>query len=197
MDIERLPFLLAIVSTTATLAGLGFAFYGLFNIRYAERIVDKKVESRLKEIERKLTERMLKAQEAMQKITSGYALAAAGEHERAIALFEAAVAIDPEIFNGYTSLAYEYWATGRKQEAIECFQKAARVFPERYEPYNDLARIYAQEGEINLALRYIEETLKRNPDSYREIEQDPVFDFIRKDYRDKFAAIVNHYKPAG
>lgn len=189
MTLEQMSYLLAFVSAIATLAGLGFAFYGFYNISHAERIVAKKIEDYLRELEAKMREKMALSQEATQKIIAAYDLSARGNHAAAIELLKAALAKDPDVFNGYTALGYEYWAAGKPQEAIACFFEAVKRFPTRAEPYNDLARVYAQMGETSLALQYIDETLKRNPLCLEDIEQDPVFEKLRTEEAEKYQAI--------
>lgn len=196
LTVEQMSYLLAVVSAIATLAGLGFTFYGLYNVNHAERIVDRKLEARLVQIEASVKAQMVQAQEALQKIMAAYALSQAGNHEGAIGLLEAAVTADPAAFNGYTTLAYEYLAVGKKHEAIECFHKASRIFPDRPEPYNDLARVYAQEGEDRLALKFIEETLKRKPGCWKDIDGDRAFDGPRQRCSTQYDEIIGRCRLA-
>ena len=194
MTLDHLSYLLAIVSASSTLAGLGFAIYGYFNLRSAERIVDKKLQNRISELERMLVDRMASLQEASHKIIAAYGLSAAGDHQRAAELLEMAVEIDPKAFDGYTALAYEYWSLGKTHEAIESFHKAKNLFPERPEPQNDLARIYAQQGEYQLALKYITETLKRKPTAWKEIDNDQSFEGLRKTHHAQYNQILEQYR---
>lgn len=194
MTLDQMSFLLAVVSAVATLAGLILVIYGYYNVHRAERIIDAKLERRVAEVKAELAASASRAQEAMQKIMSAYSLSSQGNHEGAIALLEAAVAVDPKAFNGYTALGYEYWAVRRVHEAIECFHKAVQLFPERPEPYNDLARIYAKEGEDGLALRFIGETLKRKPTARAEIDRDEAFAGLKARRQRDYEAVIGAYR---
>jgi len=190
VTLSEMSYLLAAVSAIATLAGLGFAFYGFYNLKYAERIVERKVESRMSRLKEDLRAWQMRTQEANQKVIAGYALSMAGKHREAATLFEVAVSIDPEVFNGYIALGYEYLSLGEKQQAIEAFHKAASLFPDRPEPHNDLARVYAQTGEYKLALDHIREAVVRKSEALKDIEKDPVFDCLRKHCEEDYKRIV-------
>lgn len=191
MTIDQMSYLLAFVSAIATLAGLGFAFYGFYNISHAEHIVSKQVEGYIRDLEARLTSKQVQSQEAIQKVITAYALSAQEKHQTASELLRAAVAADPDVFNGYTALGYEYWTLGKQHDALECFLEAARRFPDRPESYNDLARIYAQMGEQALALKYIKETLHRDPACLDGINKDICFEKIRTDAPDQYKAATN------
>ena len=194
LTMDQMTFLLALVSGCATLAGIIFAVYGFINLGLVDRKVDKKVAEKSIEIKNELNDKVIRSQEVLQKIIAAYALSANGDHEGAIKLLDSVVTIDPEAFNGYIALGYEYSILGRKQEAIDCFNKAITLFPERPEPYNDLAREYAKCKENRLALKYISETLKRKPGFWKEIEGDKIFDNLRLEYKNKYEEVLKDYK---
>lgn len=193
MSMELTIYILTALSVSATLTGIAFALYGWWNISKAERIVEKKVAVYADKIEHELRDKMIQAQDAMHRIIASYTLSAQGDQAGAISLLEAAVSADPDAFNGYTALGYEYWKMGRQQEAVECFVEAKERFPHRIEPYNDLARIYAAMGESSLALKYIEEYLDRAPHAYETIEQDDVFDQVRSEQPEQYQQIIRRY----
>ena len=193
MSMEQTIYILTALSVSATLTGIAFALYGWWNISKAEHIVEKKVAVHADKIKHELRDKAIQAQDAMHKIIASYTLSAQGDHAGAISLLEAAVSTDPDAFNGYAALGYEYWKAGRQQEAVECFVEAKERFPHRIEPYNDLARIYAAMGEVALALKYIEEFLERAPHAYQTIEHDAVFDHVRSEQPEQYQQIIRRF----
>lgn len=180
INIETLSYLLAIVSACATLAGIGFAIYGWYNLNHAERIVEKKLQGVVSKLQEEIREMNIRTQEATQKIIAGYGLMAQNKFEEAVSLFEKAIQVDPQAFNGYTALGYALLQLGKHDQALEAFFRAKELFPYRHEPYNDLARVYAIKGEFELATKYIAATIERHPDARTDIEADPVFDPLRE-----------------
>lgn len=194
VTVDQMSYLLAFVSAIATLAGLGFAWVGYINLKAVDQAVERKLRAHVQSMQEELQERSTRAMEAQQKIIAAYGLSAQGKHEQAIQLLKAAVKVDPQAYNGYTTLGYEYMALGQGQEAIEAFHQAIRQFPQRPESYLDLARIYARLGNNALALEYIKETLDRQADLAQDIDADSVFDTLREQEPAKYAAVLGSYR---
>lgn len=194
MSLDWLNYILTALGIALTLSGLVLAIYGWYNLHRADRLVEEKVKTYLAEIEERLYRRLSTTEEALQKISSAYAVSAMGDHERAIALLEAALAINPRAFNGFTALGYEFLAIGKIEEAIESFFKAKSLFPDRFEPYLDLARVYAQIDKTELALKYLREGLERNPVAVSDIEQDPVFDSLREKDPEQYKTLITRFE---
>lgn len=182
--VNRADFVSVVLTSAglvATVAGLGFAIQGYFNVAVAERLVTAKIAKELAAFRQQLAQEQAHVQEATQKIVAGYQALSLGDVDQAISLFEDAVRVFPQAFNGYTSLGYAYRAKGDRERSIHYFRKAAEVFPHRKEPYNDLARIYAEDGVFDLALHYVERAISVDPSVRAEIRNDPVFDALRRD----------------
>jgi tetratricopeptide (TPR) repeat protein len=173
-------YLLAVCALAATLAGIGFAVYGYFNVHRAETIIEAKLKAELERFKKELDEENRKMQEAMQKLSAGYnAEFNMKDIDAAIRLYKAAVDIYPAIYNGYTALAYAYQTKGIYVEAKKYFELALKTSGESYQCLNDLARFSAAIGEFTSALSYLERTLEKNPEALTEIESDPAFEPLK------------------
>lgn len=190
VTLDQMSYLLAFVSAIATLAGLGFAWVGYINLKAVDQAVERKLRTHVQSLQEELQEQATRAMEAQQKVIAAYGLSAQGKHEQAIHLLQAAIQVDPQAYNGYTTLGYEYLALGQHQEAIEAFHQAIRQFPRRPESYLDLARTYAFLGNTALALEYAKEALARDPGSAQHIEADNAFDTLREQEPAKYAALL-------
>lgn len=177
----------------ATVAGIVLAIYGYYNINRAEEIVDMKLKKELKSFRSEMYNEISRVQEATQKVIAGYQSNINGNIDVAISLYEEAVKIFPEVFNGYSSLGYAYLQKGQKVKALEAFQKAKELFPNRVETYNDLARVYAYLNETDLCLENLKITLAMKPQEYANIENDDAFSPLletSEEFRDSFKKYI-------
>ena len=55
------------------------------------------------------------------------------DHERAAAEFDAAIRLDPRLFEAYYFQARSFYAQGKLEQAVDWFQQAGRVLPDDYQ----------------------------------------------------------------
>ncbi|GAX92043.1 tetratricopeptide repeat protein [Effusibacillus lacus] len=181
---DPVAFLLGVCGLAATIAGIGFALYGYYNINHAEKIIEQKLRVKLEEFKQEAHEESIKMQEALQKLITGYNMEFNVKNiDAAISLYEQAVQTYPKVYNGFTALAYAYW--NHKNDLVlakEYFDLALQYSPNSYQALFDLARFSASNGELLSAYNYLKRALDINPDSYRDIEPDPAFHPVRNHY---------------
>ncbi len=181
-------YLLTVVSTVATLSGLGFALYGLYTVRELPRIIDKSIQERMEKFETEYESKMHNAQKAVQKVIASYNVSDA---DMKISLLKDAIAIDPTVYNGYTALGYAYWYDKKDLvSAHECFKKALEYDPGNYEAACDLVALSAQEKEWISALGWMNEAISRNPDCWQYFEADTRLDELRGSVPEKYQQII-------
>lgn len=188
---DMMGFLLTLAGLVATVAGVAFAAAAYYNINHAERIVERRIAREIHRFRQELARHHAAVQEATQKIIAGYHLME-NDLDRAIALFQSAVKVFPEAFNGYTSLGYAYLKKGDTIAAMNYFQEALRRFPDRKEPYNDIARVCALHKSYDMAMEYIKKAIAVDESARHDIWEDPAFDELRKheQWGAEFRAVV-------
>lgn len=75
-------------------------------------------------------------------VKEGNAYYGQGDYEKAIASYEAAIAIDRSFMNGYYGLAMTYRAMGLLDLAIENYTAVIAVSPDYAQPYESRAQLY-------------------------------------------------------
>jgi predicted Zn-dependent protease len=73
---------------------------------------------------------------------------AVGELEQAIAGYRAAVAADPEFFDGWHALGMALLKAGEVKEAIGCGLKATSLRPNDLLAWTSLSQMYVRDGNI-------------------------------------------------
>jgi len=73
---------------------------------------------------------------------------AVGEFEEAIADYRAAVAADPDFFDGWHALGMALLKTGNVKEAIGCGLKATTLQPNDLLAWTGLSQMYVRDGNI-------------------------------------------------
>jgi tetratricopeptide (TPR) repeat protein len=88
-----------------------------------------------------------------------------GDTERAIALCQQAIAIDPQFGNPYNDIGSYRIAQGRIDEAIPWLEKAliAKRYEPRHFPHLNLARVYLAKAMPQQALEHLHKALELNP----------------------------------
>lgn len=182
-----LNFLLAVVSATATLAGIGFALYGWFTARELPKIVDQKLDERARRIEETLSSKLYRQQEALQKLIAAYGVR---DVDQRIALVKQALDVDPTVYNGSVTLGYAYWAKGDPAAAEECFRRDLQFHPSNYQAMCDLAALYAGQSEWLAALSWMKEAIRVNPGAWEQIERDPRLEPLRIHRREDYDRVI-------
>ncbi len=171
-------YLLTILATTATLAGIGFALYGWYTITELPKQIERQVAPKIREMESSFRSELYRTQNAMQKVLSSYSMTDA---DRKVELLQEAVSIEPQVFNGYIALGYAYWYDQIDfVKADECFRKYLEYHPDSFEAACDLAALAASQQEWNGALGWLNQAVKMNPNSKQSIAKDRRFDELRR-----------------
>ncbi len=89
-----------------------------------------------------------------------------GEHERAIAEGERAVALMPGGVSMLSNYAMSLYYGGRPEEAIPVFQKAIRLNPFDSSNYHNLGHAYRVTGRFEEAVSEYKKALQRAPDNF-------------------------------
>lgn len=185
--------LVAIVLTTSVLAAaitsICFSLYLYSNTHTTEKRLNEKLNNTFTTFENKIQQENRIIMEAMQKMIAGYnAQFQLKDINMAISLYQQAVELYPQVYNGYTSLAYAYWYNKKDlAKAKKYFELALQHNPDNYQCLNDLARFSAANEDPFICFQYLKQLLEIKPDEYKTIEKDPIFDSLRHNY-------PNHYE---
>ncbi len=180
-------YLLTLVATIATLAGVGFAVYGWFAAKELPEMVRAQVRTEVERVEKELQLLAYRQQEAVQKIIAAYAVDDVG---RKIALLEQAIAIYPAAYNAHVALGYAYWAKGDLTRAQESFLEDLRHHPDNFQAASDLAALYASQEEWLAALHWMKEAVRMHPATIQDFEADTRFAGLRAARRKDYDALV-------
>jgi tetratricopeptide (TPR) repeat protein len=96
-------------------------------------------------------EAQAKAAELKKVFEAGVAASSAGNHDEAIAQFNAGIAINPNCNDCYNNIGFSYAAKKDYEKAEEAYKKAAEVKPDDAAAYNGLANIYNAQRKFDLA----------------------------------------------
>ena len=80
--------------------------------------------------------------------TLGPLYAAQGGYEKAIGVYQQAIALDPKNANPHNGLGIVYRGLGRTEEAIAAYQQAIALDPKNAVPHLSLASIYRKVGDV-------------------------------------------------
>lgn len=95
-----------------------------------------------------------------------------------IALLEQAIAIQPDVYNGYNALGYAYIADENLAGAIEAFTKATLYRPKDPAGFCDLAYAYLQSKNENACKQNLEKAMLLDPKQKEIIKNDTRFQGI-------------------
>jgi superkiller protein 3 len=87
----------------------------------------------------------------------------AGEYEKAIAEFEAALKKDPKNVSAMSNLGVVYYHLERLDDAITQYQKAIELAPKDADIRSNLAAAYVQKGQLDSALEQYQAAINANP----------------------------------
>jgi eukaryotic-like serine/threonine-protein kinase len=90
-----------------------------------------------------------------------------GEHERAVAEFKEALAVDPSNDAFYTGLAKAYESLGQNDEAEKTYLEAIQLRPQYWVGYGTLGVHYYKQGQYDRALEMFQHVVTLAPDSTR------------------------------
>ena len=82
------------------------------------------------------------------------------EYEKAIAVYEAVIQIDPENAEAYAGLARAYVGLGDEKEAIQAYEEAVALEVTDADVYKELADIYVKKEQYREALLVLERGIK-------------------------------------
>lgn len=85
--------------------------------------------------------------------------------EKAINYYKQALALDPDIPNGFLNLGNSYAMLNNAEEAIASFKKQISINPKSILALINLGRIYKLMGNKNLGNKYLRQALKIDPNS--------------------------------
>jgi tetratricopeptide (TPR) repeat protein len=92
-----------------------------------------------------------KTAELKKTFEEGVEASRAGNHDEAIAKFQAAAAINDKCFDCYYNIGYSYAQKKEYDKAEEAYKKAVELKPDYSEAYSGLANVYNAERKFDLA----------------------------------------------
>lgn len=164
---------LAVLAILVSFIGVAFGIFAFVEYWRLARL--RKEISGFRE---ELAANLANMQKAMQRVLSSYSET---DPDKKIRLLREAVAIYPEVFNGYNSLGYAYLDQKKIPEAIDAFKDAIRFHPNDKAGYFDLAHAYLKQGNKEFCLNYLKQAIKVDPDSKSEITDNPLFEDMKND----------------
>ncbi len=93
----------------------------------------------------------------------GYVLEVTSNYEQAIAEYQAALDVNPNIADLYLALGRNYSALGINDKAVEAFTRAIALNPTDPIPAVYISRVYGRVGEYAKAAQYAEQAVKADP----------------------------------
>lgn len=100
---------------------------------------------------------------AGEKLNKGAQLLAKGEVNRAIAFFESAIKIDPNLAAAHFDLALAYQKKGDVPRVVESLENTIKLKPDDAEALNILGYYYTIQNKLDLAMSCLKKALKINP----------------------------------
>jgi tetratricopeptide (TPR) repeat protein len=123
------------------------------------------------------------------------------QDDKAIAEFEAAIAIDKDFAPAYNYLGYAYREKGEYTKAEEAFKNYIRLLPKEANPYDSLADLYMKMGRHEDAITNYKKAVELNPKfafSQRKIGDNLVFMDKHEEGREAYRkALAMETTPSG
>jgi tetratricopeptide (TPR) repeat protein len=94
----------------------------------------------------------------------GSVLSSQGKVHEAIAHYEKAVRLNPDLAEAHFNLGFALAQTGQIEEAIAEYEQALRSKPNYAEVHNNVGDIFLHEGRLSDAIRHYEQALQIKPD---------------------------------
>ena len=104
-----------------------------------------------------------KTAELKKSFEEGVAASRAGNHDEAIAKFQAAAAINEKCFDCYYNIGFSYAQKKDYDKAEEAYKKAVELKPDYSEAYNGLANIYNAQRKFDLAAEASKKAMDSTP----------------------------------
>jgi len=101
---------------------------------------------------------------AFPRVMRAVAFKSAGQIERAIGDYTAAISLAPQGFIAYYNLGNIYYQTGRIDDAIEQYQRALTLKPDYAEGHNNLAAAFEEKGWLDRAIEQYRIVVGLKPD---------------------------------
>jgi len=108
-------------------------------------------------------EMQAKAAELKKDFEDGVTASRAGNHDEAIAKFQAAAAINDRCFDCYYNIGFSYAQKKDYEKAEEAYKKAVELKPDYSEAYNGLANVYNAERKFDLAAEASKKAMDSTP----------------------------------
>ena len=89
-----------------------------------------------------------------------------GSFEQAIMMYQSAVSLDPEYYEGYYKLALIFHKLDQPDEALVYYERALVGMQDSAEIYNNIASILSTKGKIIEAINYYKKSLYFNPENF-------------------------------
>src|SRR3954468_14541336 len=93
----------------------------------------------------------------------GRAYSAKREFDRAIADYNEAISLEPEIAQPYLSRGIAYQAQHEFDQAIADYEQALRINPNSAAAYNNRGNVYRDKGDLDRAIADYDQAIKLNP----------------------------------
>jgi tetratricopeptide (TPR) repeat protein len=101
--------------------------------------------------------------EVKEHFAKGNELAHAGEYEKAIGEYTAALEKEPNNVSVLTNLGVAYYNNGQLDQAIAQYQKALETAPNDADIHSNLAAAYVQQGKFDQALAEYQKAIELEP----------------------------------
>ena len=151
-------YLLTVISSVSTLAGVFFVIYGWDTIKELPNTIENTVNERLyKEIKR-FDEKICAINEASQKMGAVYGIKDA---DQKISLLNDIIQLYPDTYNARITLGYVYWYDKKDYEKAErYFEEELRANPSNINAMCDLVALYDSIGENRNAIKYARQAIE-------------------------------------
>ncbi len=94
----------------------------------------------------------------------GVSLHERGQLDKAIQLYQMAVAHEPNFAEAYLNLGIVFKEKGQPDEAIQCCKKAIEIRPDYAMAYYNLGNAYVLKGQFDEATKFYQKAIEINPD---------------------------------
>ena len=163
--IDLYSLLVTIIATLFAIFSLVLTYIGYCKFKQADKLVENKINQKLKEFETSYEEDLINIQSANAKINSSYKYFDTQEYDKVLQILKEAEKIYPKAYNLYNTMGYAYEAKNDIQSAELTFQKAILYHPKRIEGYNDLSNLYKRIDNLKKSEEVYQKALKNVPDA--------------------------------